>query len=142
MAYYWDTSCVVKLYCRESDSDFYLDLIETAAEPVRSSTLLEAELFFAFHQKWMRGETGPESPEELFGRFLEDVARVRILLYPFGRDVIEESRKVAGICYASEPTVSLRTLDGLHLATARLANCDRVLTTDSRMRTGASLLGL
>jgi len=142
MAIYWDTSCVVKLYCRESDSDSYLEALASEAEPLRSSGLLEAELFFAFQKKWARGETGSKTPEDLFEHFLDDVDLGRILLYPLGRDVIKESRKVAQACFASEPIVPLRTLDGLHLATARLAKCERVFSTDARMKQAAVILGL
>jgi len=141
MATYWDTSCVVKLYCRESDSEWYLEALAAEAEPLRSSRLLEAELFFAFQMKWARGETGSESPEDLFGHFLEDVEHGRFLLFPLGRDVIDESRKVARTCFASQPTVPLRTLDALHLATARIAKCGRVFSTDVRMRKAAAVLG-
>lgn len=141
MASYWDTSCVVKLYCRESDSDLFLEALANETEPLRSSSLLEAELFFALQQKWARGETGSRSPESLFEEFLEDVERGRILLYPLGGDVIEDSRRVARICFNHQPSVPLRTLAGLHLATARLALCERVLSTDLRMKNAAALLG-
>lgn len=141
MASYWDTSCVLKLYCRESDSEVFLEALANETEPLRSSSLLEAELFFAFQQKWARGETGSRSPESLFQDFLEDVEGGRIQLYPMGSDVIAESRRVAQACFNRHPALLLRTLDGLHLATARLARCDRVFTTDLRMKTAAALLG-
>lgn len=141
MASYWDTSCVVKLYCRESDSEVFLEALANEAEPLRSSSLLEAELFFALQQKWARGETGTRSPESLFEEFLDDVERGRIHLYPVGSDVIEESRRVAQVCFNHQPSIPLRTLDGLHLATARLAHCDRIFSTDLRMKSAAALLG-
>jgi predicted nucleic acid-binding protein len=142
MADYWDTSCVIKLYCRESDSDTFLDKIAAAGEPVKSSSLVEAELFFAFQQKWLRQETSGVTPESLFERFLSDVQLGRIQLFPLGADVIEESRTVAHLCFTAMPVRPLRTLDGLHLATARLLACNRVITTDDRMKAAATLLGL
>jgi predicted nucleic acid-binding protein len=142
MAGYWDTSCVIKLYCRESDSDTFLDKVASAGEPLKSSSLVEAELFFALQQKWLRQETSGATPEDLFGKFLSDVRLGRIHLLPVGADVIEESREVARLCLAAQPVRLLRTLDGLHLATARLLSCDRVVTTDDRMKAAATLLGL
>jgi predicted nucleic acid-binding protein len=142
MADYWDTSCVIKLYCRESDSNRYLDEVAAATEPLKSSTLLEAELYYAFQQKCLRRETDGATPDDLFEKFLSDVRCGRIQLFPLGADVIDESRNVARICFASQPVVSLRTLDGLHLATARLLNCGRIFTTDDRMTSAAKVVGL
>jgi predicted nucleic acid-binding protein len=141
MADYWDTSCVIKLYCKEEDSDRYLDEVAGATEPLKSSALLEAELYFALQQKWLRKETEGAAPEDLFEKFLSDVRYGRIQLFPLGTDVIEESRNVARICFDAQPAVSLRTLDGLHLATARLLNCGRIFTTDERMKSAAKLIG-
>ncbi|GAB4170847.1 MAG: hypothetical protein Fur0032_09920 [Terrimicrobiaceae bacterium] len=66
----------------------------------------------------------------------------RFTLLPFGKDVETRSRRIAAICYSSSPVVPLRTLDGLHLASAQLSACREVLTGDSRMRSAALLLGM
>ncbi|HQZ27272.1 MAG TPA: type II toxin-antitoxin system VapC family toxin [Verrucomicrobiales bacterium] len=142
MAVYWDTSCVIKLYCRESDSEQYLAEIASATEALKSSSLLEAELYFAFQQKWLRQETNGKTPDRLFEEFQSDVNFGRIQLFPVGSDVIKESREVARLCFDVRPVKMLRTLDGLHLATARLLACERVLTADDRMKAVAGVLGL
>jgi predicted nucleic acid-binding protein len=142
MSTYWDTSCVIKLYCREEDSSLYLHRVAQAAEPLLSSVLMASEIAFAFHQKEVRGEVEAGAASLLDERFSRDVQRGRFVLLPFGEDVREEARRIATICYASAPPVPLRTLDGLHLASAQLSACREVFTTDSRMRSAAVLLGM
>jgi predicted nucleic acid-binding protein len=141
MADYWDTSCILKLYCRESDSPDHLRLLAASRSPPRSSVLLETELFYAFLRKERQDETGGLSAVRLFKAFRADVEKGRMILLPLGNDVYEESRRIARLCHAHHPPVMLRSLDGLHLATARLSGCDQVFTTDARMKAAAVLLG-
>ena len=142
MDVYWDTSCVLKLYCSEMDSRKYLRRVERAAAPLVSSILAASELVYAFHQKEARREIGTGSAEALYEKFLSDLKIGRFLLLPLGEDVRGEARQIARICYDSQPAVPLRTLDGLHLATACLAGCREILTTDLRMQNAAPLLGI
>lgn len=46
-----------------------------------------------------------------------------------------------GQCYQQTPPIPLRTLDALHLATARVAGETEIVATDKRMRDAAKLLG-
>ena len=140
MDIYWDTSCLLKLYCREADSERYVQEIQNSKQPPISSALVRVELYYAFAQKAAREETGGRSGEQLFAGFQSDVELGRIQLLPFGDDVAHEARKIARLCYESSPPVLLRSLDGIHLATATLANCDRILSTDIRMNAAAALL--
>lgn len=140
MATYWDTSCLLKLYCRESDSDAYVREISTARLPPRASVMVRVELHHAFQQKAARDETGGRSPDQLFDDFHADVERGRIQLLPFGDDVATEARNIARQCYAGSPPILLRSLDGIHLATAMLAGCHLILSTDKRMNAAAALL--
>jgi predicted nucleic acid-binding protein len=138
---YWDTSCVLKLYCEEKDSAGYLRRIAGSPDPVCSSVLLAAELAFAFHQKEHRGEIREGASTILYEKFLGDVDSGRFLLIPMGDDVRKEARRIAGVCYGVDPPILLRTLDGLHLASATLAGCREILTTDDRMQKATRLLG-
>lgn len=142
MAAYWDTSCVLKLYCRESGSRACMVRAGAMAEPIISSVLTVSEMAFAFHQKELRAEIEPGSAQILFEKFDRDVRRGRFTLLPFGKDVEALARRIAAMCYSSSPVVPLRTLDGLHLASAQLSACREILTTDSRMRSAALLVGL
>ena len=139
---YWDTSCVLKLYCREKDSAGYLQRVNASIHPLCSSVLLASELIFAFWQKETREEIKGGGAQSLYEKFLEDLAAGRFWLLPMGEDVRDEARRIAGICYRARPLVPLRTVDGLHLASATLAGCHEILSADARMKSAAGLLGL
>lgn len=140
MPTYWDTSCLLKLYCPEPDSDRYLDFLTAdSASPV-SSVLTRSEFIFALQQKVMRKELGAAEATRLQNRFLADLDRGHLALMPFGSDIQSEAARIARICYRRKPPIPLRTLDGLHLATAVLAKCRILATTDGRMGKAARIL--
>ncbi len=139
---YWDTSCILKLYCREKDSEVYLQRVSKLTQPLLSSVLLETELFFALQQKEFRQEIKPGAADPLFKQFQRDVSMGRIQLLPFGEDICEEAIRIAKICYSHTPIVPLRTLDGLHLATAKISGTREILTTDRRMILAAAICEL
>lgn len=143
IADYWDTSCLLKLYSLEEDSGDYLTLLADAGTPPVTSKLTVTELYFAFQQKARRGETQGNSPADLFSHFENDLEAKRILLLPWGDDVFKKARELADLCYDdAEAPVFLRSLDGIHLATATLASCKRVLSSDHRMNQAIKKLGL
>ncbi|MDA0322637.1 MAG: type II toxin-antitoxin system VapC family toxin [Verrucomicrobia bacterium] len=139
---YWDTSCVLKLYVEESDSARWQDRALEEDSPLLSSALITAELAYALERKEARGEIRPGAARILNARFQRDVARGRLRLIPVGSDVIDESTRIATLCYRAKESVALRTLDGLHLSTAQLLRCGEIASADQRMRAGASLLGI
>jgi predicted nucleic acid-binding protein len=140
-AAYWDTCCLLKLYCRESDSDDYLLRAEQAAEAPISSSFARTELFYAFQQKATRGETSGISADELFAQFELDVDAGHISLAPLSEDVLTEAREIAQLCYQSDPPIFLRSLNGIHLATARKLHCTELITCDQRMQAAAHRVG-
>ncbi len=143
MREYWDTSCLLKLYCHEEDSEDYLTLLANADEPLVSSKLTETELYFALQQKARRGETHGQSPGTLFAYFENDLAANRVCLLPWGDDVFRKARELSDLCYADDQyPVFLRSLDGIHLATAILASCKRIHTSDDRMNQAIKKLGI
>ena len=139
---YWDTSCVLKLYTAESDSAQWQDCATGTSEELVASRLLEAELAFALLRKEMQGDIRPGATARLLGKFQRDVQAGRFRLVPVGADVITRAGIVAETCYRAEPPVPLRTLDGLHLATAVLLGCTGIASADERMRRAAPLLGI
>ena len=139
---YWDTSCVIKLYTEESDSTLWQRLaVEEPGERV-SSALLEVELAFALRQKELRGDVAPGGATALLRFFRHDVKVGRFTLLPLGADVIRRAAALAEEVIASRPARSLRTLDGLHLATAAILRCNGIATADARMKAGAQVLGI
>ncbi len=139
---YWDTSCVLKLYTPENDSEVYLSLADGSSEPLFSSEVLNAELFYALCQKEIRGDIKPGWAKRLHKKFCADVEKGRLVLLAVGRDVLAQAVEVARRCYAQNPPVMLRTLDGIHLGTVLAAKCKEIVTTDERMRQGANVLGV
>ena len=139
---YWDTACVLKLYTAETDSAAYLGLAAQATAPLLASEILTTELAYALHEKEWRGDLKRGSVEQVLKQFHADCVAGRWLLIPPGRDVLVQAALVAKSCYEHRPPITLRTLDGLHLATALLAKATHLVTTDERMRQAASALGL
>ncbi len=139
---YWDTSCLIKLYVAEIDSDQWQERLAAEAAPCLSSGLLYAELAYALHQKEIRKEIRPGSARRLFEHFERHVKQGRFELLPVGTDVLEKSVAVARTCYAAKPVVPLRTADGIHLATAMVGGCSTVATTDQRMLAALPCLSL
>ena len=123
--YYADTSAVIKLLAEETHSRAFAQFYDSdpKAEWV-SSALLRIELTRA-------------------------VARVRPALLPDARDLltafsyIEIDEEVVDGAM-NEPDRSLRSLDAIHLATARLLSpdLDALVTYDSRLASAATDAGL
>jgi hypothetical protein len=72
---------------------------------------------------------------------MQDVAAGELPLVELGADVEREFGQVLGQCYQQTPPIPLRTLDALHLASARVAGGSELVATDKRMREAAHLLG-
>lgn len=139
---YWDTSCVVKLYAVEADSDAYLDVASRSQDEFCSSEILLVEMRYALGRKELMGEIRHGAAESLYRRFMDDSSDGMFTLAPIGRDVMESAVDVARVLMKHDHPIHLRTLDGIHVATARVLGADTMLTTDGRVREAAVRLGL
>ena len=139
---YWDTSCVLKLYTAEPDSAVYLAAAGASTDPLLSSGIVRAELYYALRQKELRGDIRTGSADRLIQQFENDCNKDRWVLTPVGQDVLAQANEIARACYGHQPPVHLRTLDGVHLATAVLTQARKIATTDLRMRAAAAVLKL
>ncbi len=139
---YWDTSAILPLYVEETDSLFWDKILAKTDDQLCGSQLNLSELVFAVQQKVIRRTISHEGAKIAFERFQADAKDGHWQLYPIGADVIEECSRIAESCYQRKNPIGLRTLDGLHLATANLLHCDTVATNDQRMATAADALGL
>ncbi|MEX2606841.1 MAG: type II toxin-antitoxin system VapC family toxin [Kiritimatiellia bacterium] len=92
MSVYWDTSCLLKLYCRESDSEKYLKLMENSTEPLYTSSLTVTELYFALLQKELRSETGSEKAKEIYRDFETDLSQGLLLQIPLEKKHYMQTR--------------------------------------------------
>jgi predicted nucleic acid-binding protein len=139
---YWDTSCVLKLYTSEADSPKLLELVEMSPKPIILSTLVRAELVFAFLRKERDGQIRKGGSAVLLERFELDGAKGRFRMIAVGNEVLRRSEVVGRACWQGGRGVPLRTLDGLHLGTAIHCGCQTIVATDARMRAGAKKMGL
>ena len=138
---YWDTSCILKLYAPEDDSGDYMRLAEKFG-PLCTSDLAKTELFYGLIRKEAAGDIAPGAAQIAFASFLTDEGKGRFMFIPLGEDVRAEAEKVALRCYRRTSPVAIRTLDGLHLATALVAALEEIATADERMLQALPLLEL
>jgi len=136
---YWDTSAIIKLYVEESDSALWEKVAMDERHPRVSSMLLEAEFSFAVRQKEQRGEVKPGGAAHLVKMLRRDVTRGYLQLYPLNAEVMTRTVELA---LHEAKHVPMRTLDGLHLASALLLDTRLIATADVRMKAAALRVGL
>ncbi len=139
--WYWDTSAVLKLYCPESDSESYIVHFSNVEGLFLSSQLLEIELFYAIQQKRHGDEISEEEAEDAFKQFLSDKEDGHFELVPLSPPIVEAARGLWAVC-EEEPQLTLRSLDGIHLATALNARSHHLVSADKRMLKIAERLGI
>ncbi|MEO6183039.1 MAG: type II toxin-antitoxin system VapC family toxin [Verrucomicrobiota bacterium] len=132
---YLDTAILVKLFVRETDSDFFGKL--TDGENISSSVLSYTEFFGALLRKVRNGEITVTEQRGAWASFENAVDERTIELAPFHAALFKKANRIMEQCSSK---VALRSLDALHLAT-----CDQLQdwplgTTDVRMRQAAELL--
>ncbi len=139
---YWDTSCVLPLYAPEPLSDVIAHRAEEEREPLTSSALLEYEMIFALNAKESKHELPKGGAQRAINQLQHDIRQGRLLLAPLGQDIRETAARIATAAFRSKPPIALRTLDGIHLATALQLNAEPLLTADRRMAVAAKVLGI
>ena len=95
---------------------------------------------FAIHAKEAIGEIPSGSSKRLLSRFQTDLQRGRYLLVPLGIDIKASGNEIASRILQTEPPVFLRTLDGIHIATALKLGSPELVTADKKMADAANLL--
>lgn len=140
MKLYADTSVLLKFYVMESDSTTWLDWLSRQTGPLICSELVKVELAFALAQKERREEIFAGASLELFEDFLGDVRAGRFRILQMDSPVLQKSFSLA-LGY-SDLSLPLRTLDGIHLATALVHTLERIATADKRMAVAAQGFGL
>ena len=141
-AAYWDTSCVLALYAPEEISSQAAELASLEKGQIHSSAILEFEMTFAVHAKEARSEIPSGSSAKVLSQFQADLQRGRYLLVPLGIDIKACTRDIAARTLQAEPPVFLRTLDGIHIATALELGSSELITADRKMADAATRLGI
>jgi predicted nucleic acid-binding protein len=112
--HYLDTSALVKRYVSEQGSAWVEELF--ASEPVAVSSLAAVELASALARRTREGDLTPADRDSIFSSFLDDTREYVVLAVT---QLMTEDATT--MLLTSPPTIALRTLDALHLATARVA---------------------
>ena len=136
---YWDTSCVLKLYAWEPDSEYWTKVAADRKGPLLSSTLMRAELAYALRAKENRKELKTGGAQQLFDRFASDIEQGWFRFMGMTGPVMERA-----VAFSMQPLLSNppRTLDGLHLAAAVEWGCDEMATADRKLIQCAHEAGL
>ena len=138
---YWDTSTLVKLYVKEADSaSFETHALNDPGQAITSRIALY-EAHATFRRKEAEGAIMANTAQKLYEQLLQDVAAGEIRLVELGADVEREYGQVLNLCYRPTMPILLRTLDAVHLSSARVAIETELVATDKRMREAAKLLG-
>lgn len=139
---YWDTSCILALYVTEALSRQIAALASKEKQALTSSAILEYEMTFALHAKEAKGEVPPDSAARALAKFQSDLQKGRFLLAPLGQDIKIRAAEAACATLRNDPPLFLRTLDGIHIATALQLQSVELITADKRMAAAARVLGI
>ena len=138
---YWDTSTLAKLYLPEPDSASFSR--KAAIDPiVVTSRLALYEMRRVAFRKEGEGLIQAGTAESAPGQMNQDIATGQIRLIELDARVESEFNSIMALCYRRNQPLLIRTLDALHLASARVAGETQLVTTDKRMRVAATVLGL
>ena len=134
---YLDTAILVKLVVREPDSAFYAELVD--GEVVWSSQIVVTECFSALLRKERERGITPPHRRRAWKQVEADVLARRLNLVTLTGDVLARANGILGVCH---PTIALRSLDAIHLASAERCQSWPICSNDSRLRQAATRLGL
>lgn len=134
---YLDTAVLVKLLVREPDSDFYARTVE--GQIVWSSQIILTECFSALLRKERERQIGAPHRRRAWAQVERDVAEHRLNLITLTTEVLMRANGILGVCH---PTIALRSLDAIHLASAERSQSWPICSNDGRMRLAAQQLGL
>jgi hypothetical protein len=132
---------LVKLDSREADSAAFEHFVLTALPVVTTSRIALYEARATFQRKEAEGIIFAGTAQKLYTEMLQDIGAGEVRLVELSAETEHEYGQVLSLCYQHNPPILVRTLDALHLASARVATQTVVVATDKRMRDAAKLLG-
>lgn len=134
---YLDSAIIVKLLVREPDSEWFARNL--SGHGFDTSELALAEVCGALLFKERENHITAAERMKATEKFFSMVDSELILLHALNRKVIERARAIQLACH---PSIPLRTLDALHVATCDLHHGETLATTDRRMRAACAQLGI
>lgn len=136
----WDTSCLVKLYAPEADSAVFKSHVVNGATVV-TCEIARMELWATLCRKESEGDLGAGGARKALEAYDADVAAGQIAVEAMDAAVAAEYETIIEIFHGQTPALPLRTLDAIHLASARMSGESEVIATDKRLRDAALVLG-
>jgi predicted nucleic acid-binding protein len=138
---YWDTSALAKLYVSEPDSLSFRRHAAQAGMPPVTAEVTSLEMRRVAFRKELAGGLQPGTAQTTVAQVEGDVTAGTLEIVEQTRTVVREFDQLMAACYRRSPPLPLRTLDALHLASARVAGETEIVATDRRLREAALFLG-
>ena len=133
---YLDSSVLVKLLIRETDSEFYGQL--TDGQVITSSMLAYTEVWAAMMAKERSKDIAPGLRQHAWMKFERNYLEDVFDLATISDAIVRRANWIIGRVHSRVP---LRSLDAIHLATADQLQDWPIVTNDRRMREAAAFLG-
>jgi predicted nucleic acid-binding protein len=135
---YFDSALLAKFYLNEPGRDAVRDVARKAGIVVTSGIAV-AEVSAAFHRKLCEDAVDPDVFKALHGQFQYDLANGLWRLIAPTEALLEQVRILfAGL----GRSVFLRSLDALHLATAKAERFERIYSNDRHLLAACGTVGL
>ena len=137
---YCDTSGLVKLRVDEYDSEQFRSLVSADSSDEITSSITSTELLCVLLRKEREALIAPGSGWELFRRFQAECDSGLLSLIPYNRHVVREVERLGRLAYGQPRPILIRSLDLIHVASAKVGGADAIVTTDKRLATLARVL--
>ena len=135
---YFDSALVAKFYLNEPGRDAVRRLARNTGRVVTSGIAV-AEVSAAFHRKLREGAVDRTVFKGLQGQFEHDVGQGLWTLVGPTEALLQQ---VQALFLRLDKSVFLRSLDALHLVTARAEHFDRIYSNDTRLLSACASVAL
>jgi len=135
---YFDSALIAKFYLNEPGREAVRRLARTSRIVVTSGIAL-AEISAAFHRKLREGAVERDAFDALHGQFAHDLKEGLWRLIGPTEDVLEQVR---ALYLRLDKSVFLRSLDALHLMTAKAEDFDRIYSNDRHLLNACASVNL
>ncbi len=134
---YLDSAIIVKLVVREHDSAWFNQAV--VGHRLWTSELALAEVRSAINMKERGGLISAAERKSALTRFEAMLNNETVNLLPLNLNVVQRAVALLATCH---PEIGLRSLDALHLASAQMNPCGPLCTTDGKLRSAATRVGV
>ena len=135
---YFDAALVAKFYVNEPGREA-VRRVAAGAGVVVTSGIAVAEVSAAFHRQFREGAVGPTVFRALQSQFAHDVEQGLWKLIPPTEDLLLQ---VQALFARLDRSVYLRSLDAVHLVTAKAEHFTRIYSNDRHLLRACASVGL